>query len=122
MGSKSWSKTVQQDFSTIAETAEVLVGHGGAFVSPTSVSVFGSPGSEVGDITFVSHAPPPAVEGVPSGGLNDQLAALFAAPAQTVQPAAPFTSQSASAVKSQSQNYLILAAIAAGIFVIWKVL
>lgn len=76
MSSKSYSETHQEDYRTFAEQAEVLVGAGSLAALPTSVSIFGSPDSNVGDIHFYQ----PAAQ----GGISDQLANMFML--QALQP------------------------------------
>ncbi len=133
MSSYATSKTVQQDQRTFAEQAEVLVGPGSVLAYPTSVSIFGSPESQVGDITFVSHAAAPV-----ETGQSDQLSALIAATLlqPKAEPAAePFgIGDIVSAVRdiipsglappapaaADKPNYILWAAIALGAFLLLR--
>jgi len=100
-----------------AEGGAAIAGQGSAIAYPTSVSVYGSPESQVGDITFVTHAPAPA-----GTGINDQLSSILekmsipglAAPAAA--PALP----GAGMTPAKQPNYILWAAIAAAAFFIWR--
>ncbi len=116
MSSYSTSSTVNQDQRNFAEGGAAIAGQGSAIAYPTSVSVFGSPGSEVGDITFVTHAAPKAA---PSDmmGLSDQLASIMS---NISGPAVPSIPPIAGTVTAAKPNYLLWAALAAGAFLIWR--
>jgi len=106
----SASTTVQEDERNFAEGGAAVAGQGSSIAYPTSVSVFGSPGSNVGDISFVSHAP---AERDSEGdiGLSDQLSGImsnFAAP--TAMPG----------VAADKPNYIMWAGIAIGAFLLLK--
>jgi len=104
MSSYSTSSTVNQDMRNFAEGGSAVAGQGSAIAYPTSVSVFGSPGSAVGDITFVSQAPAPV-----DTGLRDQLSGILSALAAPVAaPAIP------GAAPAEKPNYILWAAIALG--------
>ena len=118
MSSYATDNRVNQDQRNFAEQGSALAGQGSLIAYPTSVSVFGSPESEVGDITFITHAPAPAdSEGMV--GLSDQLASIMSkisAPA----PAIPSMPKIPGAVPAKKPNYILWAALAAGAFLIWR--
>ena len=122
MSSYATSTTVNKDQRQFAEGQSVLVGPGSVMAYPTSVSIFGSPESQVGDITFVSHAPAPMPEPTPElgqapsdmMGLSDQLASIMSN--ISGQPATPLPG----IAPVQKPNYLLWAALAAGAFLIWR--
>lgn len=107
MSSKSYSSSVstttQLDERNFAEGGSAVAGQGSSIAYPSSISVFGSPGSTVGDITFVSHAPA-------ENGIGDQLSGIMAPALPSAMPTK----------KADYKNYLIIGVIAAGAFLIWK--
>jgi hypothetical protein len=126
MSSYATSTTTNQDMRNFAEGGSAIAGQGSAIAYPTSVSVYGSPESQVGDITFVTHAPAPA-----DAGISDQLASILAtmavpaapiilqptaAPAATAAPVIVGTGQ----VPAKKPNYLLWAGLAAAAFFIWR--
>jgi len=147
--SYSTSKTYQTDKRQFVEGGSAIVGDRSSMTYPTSVSVFGSPGSDVGDISFVSYAPAPV-----DTGLSDQLSSIMsmvAAPRAPIiiQPSAPAAPQapiiiqpsviqpSAPAIpvapaipkipsvptapaKAAGPNYLLWGGLALGAFLIWR--
>ena len=118
MSSYATSKTTNQDMRNFAEGGAAIAGQGSAIAYPTSVSVYGSPESQVGDITFVSHAPAPA-----DTGISDQLASILATMAVPAAPGlapAPIMLPGTGQVPSKKPNYLLWAALAAGAFLIWR--
>ena len=109
MSSRSQSTTINEDNRNFAEGGAAVAGQGSAIAYPTSVSVFGSPGSEVGDISFVSHAPAEKDE-----GLGDQLASILSAVSAPAAPAIP------GVAPAKKPNYIMWAAIATGAFLLLK--
>lgn len=108
------SKTTQTDQRQFAEGGSNLIGEGSQMVYPTSVSVFGSPGSDVGDISFISHAPAPIGQ-----GLSDQLSGIISGLAGPSTPATPAMAGTGS-VAASGPNYVLYAAIAAIGFLVWR--
>jgi len=107
--SVSTSSTVQTDNRLFAESGSALAGPGSVIAYPTAVSVFGSPGSKVGDITFVSHAP------TENGGLSDQLSGIMSAlSAPAPAPALP------GIAPAEKPNYLLYGVIALAAFFLLK--
>lgn len=104
MSSYSTSKTTQQDMRNFSEGGSAVAGQGSVISYPTSVSVFGSPGSSVGDITFVSHA------AAPDTGLDDQLSGILSELQTPAMPSVPVSAP------PQKPNYMLWAAIAIGAF------
>jgi len=124
MSSYSTSTSIQKDQRQFAEGQSALVGPGSVMAYPTSVSVFGSPGSEVGDITFVTHAPAPTPEPgqAPSDmmGLSDQLASIMSNISGPAVPAVPAGPAMPTGQPAAKPNYILWAALAAGAFLIWR--
>ena len=124
MSSYATSKTVNQDQRNFAEEGAAVAGQGSAIAYPTSVSVFGSPESQVGDITFVSHAPAPAPAPAPEAapapapgamvGLSDQLASIMSNISGPAAPAIPTEKPAA------KPNYILWAVLAVSAFLIWR--
>lgn len=120
MSSYATSSTKNQDMRNFAEGGAAIAGQGSAIAYPTSVSVYGSPESQVGDITFVTHAPAPA-----DAGLSDQLASILSNISLPGQPAAPAAMAApviagTGQVPAKKPNYLMWAGIAAAAFLIWR--
>lgn len=108
MGSSlSTSQTIQTDNRNFAESGSALAGQGSQISYPGSVSVFGSPGSDVGDITFVTHK-----YADQNGGLSDQLSGIMSA---IEMPAMPVPSEG-----QAKPNYLLYGGIAVAAFLLLK--
>ena len=117
---KTISKTNQYDQRQFVDGGSAIVGGESAMVYPTSVSVFGSPESTVGDITFVTHAPAEV-----DVGLSNQLSSIMSTLAAPMAPMAPMapampTIPGAAPAKAAMPNYLIYAAVAVAAFLIWR--
>ena len=86
----------------------MLVGDKSVVAYPTSVAVYGSPGTDIGDINFVSNAPAPA-----GAGLSDQLASIMS---KLEIPPVPGTVPT----KTVIPNYLLWGGLALVAILIWK--
>lgn len=102
--STTTSQTEQYDQRQFSEGSGTLIGPGSQMVYPTSVSVFGSPDSNVGDITFITNAPAQA-------GLSDQLSGIMS----PVAPTTPGT-----VTKAAKPNFTLYAAMAVVGFLVWR--
>ena len=109
MSSYATSTTTNQDMRNFAEGGSAIAGQGSAIAYPTSVSVYGSPESQVGDITFVTHAPAPA-----DAGLSDQLSSIMSSMAIPAAPATP------GVALAKEPNYLLYAGLVVAAFFIWR--